>query len=525
MKTKFNEDKRSRERYVEFNPSALRHVAAKATGRDYCENSRIYKVAEGGFNKVFLLETDDGREVVARIPTPISGPPHYSTASEVATINFLRNVLQIPVPRILDYSPSLMNNPVGAEYIIMERVQGESLASRWLTLSTDEVKHIMTQIAEIEQKMFDYKFPGYGCLYHKHDIEDEENHLSLQVEDFCIGPVATRQFWHDERGMMEVDRGPWTSAEDAMTAAARRELSHLRHHAKPKPRQTFLLPTDYDIDPREHASLLSKFLQLAPFLVPAAEKTYLQQQHNHSTLRHPDLSLANILLVPGSTQIASIIDWQDATILPLFIQSGYPDFCEHDTSRPQSLKIPTLPEEYYRMSEQEQIKTMVNFRLEEANLYYTAATGIHNKKHLNALRTIPHLGMRQYLIQQTAYPWDADVINLRAALVGITDPDIWSTGISSLPCPVSFSKEERKAAMDESSEWNESEALLSRVRSELGIDLEGGTEPENFEWAAQKNAELRLEMLRQCDVHEREICWRNWPYKDDEDVSSPPHLD
>lgn len=32
------------------------------------------------------------------------------------------------------------------------------------------------------------------------------------------------------------------------------------------------------------------------------------------------------------------------------------------------------------------------------------------------------------------------------------------------------------------------------------------------------NRQFRMEMLRQAEVDEREICWRNWPYKDDEDV-------
>ncbi|KAJ5824587.1 hypothetical protein N7447_006927 [Penicillium robsamsonii] len=34
------------------------------------------------------------------------------------------------------------------------------------------------------------------------------------------------------------------------------------------------------------------------------------------TLRHPDLSLSNMLLVPRSTKIISIIDWQDTVIFP-----------------------------------------------------------------------------------------------------------------------------------------------------------------------------------------------------------------
>lgn len=157
------------------------------------------------------------------------------------------------------------------------------------------------------------------------------------------------------------------------------------------------------------------------------------------------------------------------------------------------------------------------FSFGEANLYYTAATGIYNTKHLDLLR-LPCLGMRQYLFRQTGYPWDADVINLRAALVGITTPSVWSK-ISSAACPVIFSEKEREASMAESQEWNESEQLLSRVREHLDIDLEGGTEPDNFERAVEGNRQFRMEMVRQAEVDQRDVCWRNWPYKDDEDES------
>jgi hypothetical protein len=68
-----------------------------------------------------------------------------------------------------------------------------------------------------------------------------------------------------------------------------------------------------------------------------------------------------------------------------------------------------------------------------------------------ALR-IPHLGMRQYLTQQTGYAWDADVINLRAALVGGTSANVWND-ISSQPYPVTISDEGSKITMNESYEW------------------------------------------------------------------------
>jgi hypothetical protein len=204
------------------------------------------------------------------------------------------------------------------------------------------------------------------------------------------------------------------------------------------------------------------------------------------------------------------------------MQAGYPAFCEHDSSRPQSLQIPTLPQNFNEMPADEQLQAKVKLRLEEANLCYTAATGLYNGAHLKTLE-IPHFGMQQYLSQQTGYPWDADIINLYAALVGVTSPQVWSS-ISSMPCPVSFTDEERETAIEESCEWNESERLLCAVKSHLGIDLEGGTAPENPEWACHKNLEFGMESLGQSEEHERAY-WQNWPYKDDGECSPPSLLE
>ncbi|PLB54903.1 hypothetical protein P170DRAFT_398674 [Aspergillus steynii IBT 23096] len=507
----FKETDRLKERYVRVQVTELQRIAGEAIQQDCCPY--ISKLAEGGFNKVFLLRAKDDREVIARIPTPIAGPSHYTTASEVATIDFLRNVVRVPVPKVLAYSTS-SENPIRAEYILMERVEGESLSSRWLSLTTAEVADIMRQISDIERKIFDVHFPAYGSLYHRKDLNGEPQ--IPVTDDFCIGPTSARQFWHAERGKTEIDRGPWISPVDCVTAAARREMSIIQHHAKPQPRQVFLLPTNHNIHPSEHISLLSQFLQLAPHLSPSG--TY-----SAPTLRHPDLSLSNILLAPGSTKIISIIDWQDTVISPRFMQSGYPAFCEHDSSQPQSLQIPSLPDDFDQMSIEQQRECIAAFRLEEANLYYTAATGIHNEQHMELLK-LPHLGMRQYLLRQTGYPWDADLINLRAALVGVTTPSVW-TGLSSEACPVVFSAGEREEAMAESQGWNESEQLLSRVREHLGIDAEGGTEPENYERAREGNRRFRMEMVRQAEEDQREVSWRNWPYKDDDDTSMPPDVD
>jgi hypothetical protein len=129
----------------------------------------------------------------------------------VATLDFLRNVLKLPVPEVLGYSAT-SDNPVGAEYILMERVEGESLASRWLSLTTDEVKHVMSQIAEVERKIFDFGFPAYESLYYKRDLDGDIHIPVVGSDDFVIGPVSARQFWHGERSKMEIDCGPCMSS-------------------------------------------------------------------------------------------------------------------------------------------------------------------------------------------------------------------------------------------------------------------------------------------------------------------------
>ncbi|KAK2754792.1 hypothetical protein FQN54_006685 [Arachnomyces sp. PD_36] len=505
----FNEEARLKERYVRFNVAELQRVAAKAVNRDRC--TRIAKMAEGGFNKIFLLTMDDGLEVIARIPTPIAGPPHFTTASEVATLDFLRNTLGVPVPKIFA-SSSTADNPVGAEYMIMERFYGESLASRWLSLSTSDIKDVMTQLAKMEEKMFSFRFPAYGSLYYKSDTPGPS--VDLPTGRFCVGPIAKRQFWFSEREKMQLDRGPWMRAGDYLKAPARREAAWISQFAEPKPRRTFLLQTDHAIDPSEHVSLLSKYLLVAPYLVPEKEEM------SSPTLRHPDLSLANVLLVPNSSKILGFIDWQDAAILPLFMQAGYPAFCENDLSRPQPMTRPKLPDEFDQLSADEKAKAKKSFRLEEANLYYTAATGLNNSSHLQALR-LRGLGVRQYLFSQAGFPWDADFVNLKAALVSISRG--WEE-FSSTPCPISFSPEEQEKAREESAEWNESAEILSTFRDSMGIDPEGGTEPVNFEHACNMNKKWRMELYRHSEEDEKEFCWQAWPYKDNNDTTTGPTI-
>jgi hypothetical protein len=74
---------------VKFDMPKLYRLAASAIGSESCV--KVVKISECQFNKVFLLTMDDGRGVIAKLPNPNAGLPHFTTASEVATMNFVRS--------------------------------------------------------------------------------------------------------------------------------------------------------------------------------------------------------------------------------------------------------------------------------------------------------------------------------------------------------------------------------------------------------------------------------------------------
>ena len=108
------------------------------------------------------------------------------------------------------------DNPVGTEYIIMEKVPGESLASRWSSLPTKELVEIFRQIVDLENRLFTTRFSKNGSLYYREDLEEkgsesesnEEIGADLLFDRFGIRPIVSRSFWVGERGQMALDREP-----------------------------------------------------------------------------------------------------------------------------------------------------------------------------------------------------------------------------------------------------------------------------------------------------------------------------
>jgi predicted Ser/Thr protein kinase len=117
----------------------------------------LRKIGEGNYNKAFRLEMEDGQKVIARISHANAGPKALTTASEVATMDFARTVLDLPVPKVLTWSADDQNE-VGAEYIIMEEANGTRLYENWEDLELSAKRDMILKIVEVEKKLLSISF-------------------------------------------------------------------------------------------------------------------------------------------------------------------------------------------------------------------------------------------------------------------------------------------------------------------------------------------------------------------------------
>lgn len=79
--------------------------------------------AQGGFNKLYKVECESGLFLM-RITLPVD--PKHKTNSEVATILYIRENTNIPVPHVFAFDDS-SENELGFEWILMEMLPGKTL--------------------------------------------------------------------------------------------------------------------------------------------------------------------------------------------------------------------------------------------------------------------------------------------------------------------------------------------------------------------------------------------------------------
>lgn len=203
---RYNENIRLAERHGEFNVDALKRVAAQSLQRRDTDVKSLSKLAEGGFNRVLQITMVDDTQILARLPYPSTEPRQLAVASEVATLALLR-AHGLPVPHVHAYSTDA-KNPVGSEYIIMEKMPGRSLSACWFDLSDQQRLKVLLQLVQLEAKLHTIDFPASGSIYYARDLPSDLPRIVIPESDLCIGPSAALGWWFAERATLPIDHGP-----------------------------------------------------------------------------------------------------------------------------------------------------------------------------------------------------------------------------------------------------------------------------------------------------------------------------
>ncbi|EGC46751.1 phosphotransferase enzyme family protein [Histoplasma capsulatum var. duboisii H88] len=261
-----------RKREIRFDLNKLTRVAANSVGAARCV--AVKKHPDGMFNKAFLMSMDDGREVIAKVPNPNAGVPHYTTASEVATMDFARKTLDTPVPRVYAWNSQAKTHPVGAEFIIMDKVEGVPLSQVWSSMKLPQKLQVLLAITRLQKQWLSVSFSHYGSLYYAGDVQPPAgNHYIKDGEvvsdsEFVIGPATGRDWCDAGRSILDVDKGPWVSLTQHLQAVGMREAMAVQCLKPPKQIALFCGPKLYRPNMGNKSAALDCYRQVVDALIP-----------------------------------------------------------------------------------------------------------------------------------------------------------------------------------------------------------------------------------------------------------------
>ncbi|KAL4981480.1 kinase-like domain-containing protein [Aspergillus falconensis] len=458
----YNEHLRLTERYLEFDVPALKKAITAAYGHSTSDIISFFKLSEGGFNRLFQATFNDGKQIIARIPYPSTGPEHYAVASEVTTLNYLR-LHGITTPKVYGWC-STRGNPVGAEYIIMEKLDGTPLGDVWFTMTPKDQHRIMKQIVEWEIRLMSLEFPASGSIYYRKDVlSGEVIPLPDNNHEFCIGPVAHYSWWHEERAVLKIDRGPC-----------------------------------------DHIKNLSDYLTLARCL---GFKT--GSSLNRPVIRHPDFQPNNIF-VSETNEIVGLVDWQHSAILPLGIAAGIPKhFQNYGDPDSEKLLEPQInhPPNYDSLDLPEQIQVRETIRKRLVHFLYAAFTKRLNEEHYDAIFNQSVI-LHQRLFKSVGTPWEGDSTTLRADMIRAIQS--WSNlltedslerdkRICTVP-PLEYPDTVIHDTIHVDMQQRAADTAMEQMRNVLGVDILGWVPNDEYEAVKEMAREMKAKMLEAAET-------------------------
>lgn len=293
-----------------------------------------------------------------------------------------------------------------------------------------------------------------------------------------------------------------TTLSELGISIAKRELSRIS-----------TIPNNSDMFYRGTLEEQAQLLDFTIRLMPMLDSHPLLGQSAQPTLWHTDLHMGNIYVAPDDrTRIVSVIDFQSISVMPLFLQSRWPEFLKPPENYAQGFTSPELPDGYDNMDDENKLLARREWSQAKLAKAYEVATYLENRP-AHIARNVPRV-FREFFTRCGEVS-EVGVIPLRACLIEIFQD--WSYLGFTGSCPYSFSEEEIQTHERQFAgyqEWHEVQHLAQEC---LDTDAEGWISPElDIEEKRRQNRELLAMFIeRMAGEKSPEEARQMWPFPDD----------
>ena len=333
-------------------------------------------LAEGATHKVYTIRHPKlSQSYVFRVVIPVD--PHLHTESEVATIKFVHTFTGIPVPAIVDWDSSL-NNELGYEWTLMEKVQGVPLETVWRKMEWQSKVHLMEILAFYTWQLSRRSFNKIGSLYidTKKQSSQAGPHVSLRwrkarlavlavvrlrgglkayqkdcfsresLEGFSVGPMVKHCFFWDDQRFVPTKRGPFASELDWLQARLEACQAYIAatehvHNTNLEISQDFRMQRYKPEKMSAIRHILRRCKDYLPRICQRTDRCKIQSGQSFS-LYHSDLNKSNIMVDPRTLSITGIIDWEMIGVGPSWEALHYPELI--DNQECEDGEEPPLPD-------------------------------------------------------------------------------------------------------------------------------------------------------------------------------------
>ncbi len=285
-------------------------------------------IGEDAFNKVYSVSDS----YLMRVTLPVD--PWYKTASEVATLTYLRRHTSVLVPRVIAYSADT-DSGLGFEWILMEKMAGEPLDNYIMSNSMDmEVKEELTrEIARWAHELQRPRFVMIGSLYFSQDILKkglgEIGVDALPVEhdiEFCVGPIVNPTWFVGNRAFLPSNRGPFKDETEWFQSQLEFNMLAAKN---PIPGS--------EKDDGETDRLLAVYRHFLTILPNVFAEKNLSLSSGRGdppyVIHNSNISTKSLLIDPKASVLAGWVDWECVSTAPRWATHNPPGFLDNNLDR------------------------------------------------------------------------------------------------------------------------------------------------------------------------------------------------